>query len=165
MARWWKKKKNNQGNFLVFVYVIGCKIVSFNLCCHHSCCFRHWLYHSKEVATPFSVENILAVFSAIPYCYWTNREALSTKREQTPWKIFFGSDWGREAVEGRANYARRLLMAWLCASSCTEARGRAEGGDAEQGRLTDASRHILPCAQKQARLCRTWSTDTAVTLS
>lgn len=101
---------------------------------------------TQVAATSLSLENILEnILLATGQI-----ERLCRPKKKTTWKIFFGSDEGGRGVEGRANYARRLLMAWLCASSCTEERGRAEGGDAEQGRLTDASRHILPCAEKRA---------------
>lgn len=123
-----KEKKINQGNFLFFVYVIGCKIGSFNLCCHHSCCFRHWLYHSKEVATPFSVENILAVFSAIPYCYWTNREALSTKREKRLERFSLG------VIEGGRRWRAALIMHgdcwWL---DCVRPAAQRRGGEQRAG--------------------------------
>lgn len=47
--------------FFFFANVIQ-NLFFFISFCHPSCCFRHTRYHLKEVATPFSVENILALF-------------------------------------------------------------------------------------------------------
>lgn len=66
--------------------------------------------------------------SAIPYCHWTNREALSTKREKTPWKIFFRSD------EGGRGWRAALIMHgdcwWL---DCVRPAAQRRGGEQRAG--------------------------------